>query len=55
VKALNNVVTYLSMTFVNDGQFLQGLGEGVIISRDDNALGAVHTNSIALFLLISFR
>ncbi|KDQ27085.1 hypothetical protein PLEOSDRAFT_1097387 [Pleurotus ostreatus PC15] len=39
VENLENVVTYLSMAFENDSTFLEGLGIGVLISRDDNTEG----------------
>lgn len=37
--ALDNVVTYLSLSFENDSTFLQGLGEGIVMARDDYAMG----------------
>ncbi|KDN41948.1 hypothetical protein RSAG8_07165, partial [Rhizoctonia solani AG-8 WAC10335] len=39
VEPLDNVVTYLSMTFENDSTILQGLGEGVLMAREDNKAG----------------
>ncbi|CAE6475692.1 unnamed protein product [Rhizoctonia solani] len=39
VKPLDNVVTYLAMTFENDSTVLQGLGEGVLMAREDKKAG----------------
>ncbi|CUA72085.1 hypothetical protein RSOLAG22IIIB_10056 [Rhizoctonia solani] len=36
---MDNVVTYLAMTFENDSTVLQGLGEGVLMGREDNGAG----------------
>ncbi|KAF4570097.1 hypothetical protein EYR36_009903 [Pleurotus pulmonarius] len=41
VQNLENVVTYLSMAFENDSTFLQGLGMGVLMSRDDDTQGTL--------------
>ncbi|EJD47691.1 hypothetical protein AURDEDRAFT_123282 [Auricularia subglabra TFB-10046 SS5] len=39
VTTLNNVVTYLNVNFQNDSTVLQGLGEGIVVNRDDAAAG----------------
>ncbi len=39
VVNFENVVTYLSMAFENDSTFLQGLGIGILMSRDDDTEG----------------
>ncbi|TFK61637.1 hypothetical protein BDN72DRAFT_435029 [Pluteus cervinus] len=39
VKPLDSVVTYLAVVFVNHSTFLEGLGVGLTIGRDDNAEG----------------
>ncbi|KAF4604546.1 hypothetical protein EYR40_003320 [Pleurotus pulmonarius] len=39
VENFENVVTYLSMAFENDSTFLQGLGIGILMSRDDGTEG----------------
>ncbi|KDN34242.1 hypothetical protein RSAG8_12669, partial [Rhizoctonia solani AG-8 WAC10335] len=38
-QPLESVVTYLSMTWENDSTFMQGLGEGVVMGREDNQAG----------------
>ncbi|CAE6409412.1 unnamed protein product [Rhizoctonia solani] len=38
-KPLESVVTYLAMTWENDSTFMQGLGEGVVMGRQDNQAG----------------
>ncbi|KAJ4477431.1 hypothetical protein J3R30DRAFT_3291546 [Lentinula aciculospora] len=37
VTTLDNNVTYLNVNFQNDSTFLQGLGEGIVLNRDDAA------------------
>ncbi|CUA77813.1 hypothetical protein RSOLAG22IIIB_12852 [Rhizoctonia solani] len=39
VEPMDNVVTYLAMTFENDSTVLQGLGEGVLMGREDKGAG----------------
>ncbi|KAJ3917308.1 hypothetical protein F5877DRAFT_80051 [Lentinula edodes] len=37
VTTLDNVVTYLNANFQNDSTFLEGLGEAIVLNRDDAA------------------
>jgi hypothetical protein len=36
---LESVVTYLAIAFTNVSTFLQGLGIGIVMGRDDNTQG----------------
>lgn len=39
VTNLDSVVTYLAIAFTNDSTFLQGLGVGIVVGRNDNTQG----------------
>lgn len=39
IVALESVVTYFSIAFTNINDFLEGLGVGIVMGRDDDAEG----------------
>ncbi|KAL0956017.1 hypothetical protein HGRIS_002191 [Hohenbuehelia grisea] len=48
VNNLENTVTYLSIAFENDSTFLQGLGVGMLLTRDDDVFGRCDLSTLVV-------